>query len=211
MNSSMLEMIIIGYLAGSIPTAYLVGKLFYNINIFEHGSKNMGATNVFRVLGSKAFAITLLCDMLKGMIPVLLLPLHFSHSYNEIVFSRIVISISAIIGHTLSPWVGFKGGKGVATGFGCFMAIAPASAFSSAIIFIIVLSLSKFVSLSSIIASSFLPIFILFYAEPSYEYSFKLAAFAFLVSLFIIYKHKSNIIRLIHGTELSIKINKNNP
>lgn len=199
MSASYIYPLLIGYACGSIPTAYWLGLVFYKMNIFEHGSKNMGATNVFRVLGKMPFAITLLIDILKGMAAVLitakLIPTPVA------LFSA---AAAAICGHTLSFWVKFKGGKGVATGLGIFLALTPKASALCLLVFLIVLVLKKMVSLGSISASFSLPFLIYYFQEGGPVYTIWLTAFAALVSAFIIYKHRANIIRIFKGEELAL-------
>ena len=189
---------IIGYLLGSIPTAYWLGLIFYKCNVFEKGSKNMGATNVYRVLGTLPFAITLLGDILKGMAAVLLtarlLP------YPSAVFTA---AAASLIGHTLSFWVKFKGGKGVATGLGVFLALATRASVASLIVFGVTLISSKMVSLSSIFAALSLPLFIFYFQELG-TYNTHLLTFAAVVAIFVVFKHKANISRIISGTEAKL-------
>ncbi|HNW36376.1 MAG TPA: glycerol-3-phosphate 1-O-acyltransferase PlsY [Candidatus Ozemobacteraceae bacterium] len=189
-----------GYLLGSLPTAYLLCRIFYGINIFEHGSKNMGATNVHRVLGSKPFAATLLLDILKGFAAVLLAVSFFSGPEN-VVLTGLSAGAAAIIGHTLSIWVRFKGGKGVATGLGVFLALAPKASIAAMVIFLLVLVSSSFVSLGSIAAAGALPFLIIQFNECGDPWLPWFVGFASLVAGFVIYKHKANIIRLWNGQE----------
>ena len=191
--SSPYTLLIISYLVGSFPTGYLVGKIVYGINLFEHGSKNVGATNALRVLGKKAGVFVLTVDALKGAIPVIVatysLNLHYQWS--------LAIGFFAIFGHTFSPFIKFKGGKGVATSAGTFLALAPLAMGSSLVTFIVVVTCTKFVSLGSILASIVLPIACaMFYpAKPVIWQA------CTLLTIFIIYKHRSNLGRLIRGEE----------
>jgi len=192
--------ILTGYLCGSIPTAYWLGLSFYRLNIFEHGSRNMGATNVYRVLGRTPFAITLGIDVLKGMTAVLITARLFSDT-PEAVF---VAAAAALCGHTLSFWVKFKGGKGVATGLGVFMALAIKSSLATLGVFLLVLIASGMVSLGSIIAAASLPFFIFYFQELGIVYTPYLTAFAGLVAAFVVFKHKTNIQRILKGQESKI-------
>lgn len=192
-----------GYLCGSIPTAYLIGRVFYRINIFEHGSKNMGSTNVYRVLGKKPFAATLLIDILKGMAAVYLTAAYFA-SPPETLF---LAAAAALCGHTLSFWVKFKGGKGVATGLGVFLALATKASVASLGVFLVTLFASGMVSLGSILAAASLPAFIFHFQELGPAYTPFLTAFSAIIATFIIYKHKTNILRILKGEELKIGLN----
>lgn len=199
--------VLIGYFCGSIPTAWLIAKIFYKINIFEHGSKNMGSTNVYRVLGTKPFAATLAIDVLKGMLAVILSTklffeaMHLPDAPNYVFISAIM----ALVGHTLSFWVKFKGGKGVATGLGVFIALSSNAAFSALGVFIIILFAGRMVSLSSICAAASLPFFVWQFKETGI-YTTVLTVFTTIIALFVIFKHKSNISRIINGTESKLTL-----
>jgi glycerol-3-phosphate acyltransferase PlsY len=189
-----------GYLCGSLPTAYWLGLTIYRLNIFEHGSKNMGATNVYRVLGKIPFAATLIIDILKGMAAVFIVAGLFPET-PETVFAA---AAGAMCGHTLSFWVRFRGGKGVATGLGVFLALATKSSIACLLVFLVVLITSGMVSLGSIIAAAALPFFILYFNELGPVYNPYITAFSALVAVFVIYKHRANIQRIIRGEELKI-------
>ena len=187
---------LIGYFCGSIPTAWLICKIFYGINIFEHGSKNMGSTNVYRTVGGKAFAANLAIDVLKGMIPVLL-SAKLWPTHPQVVFAAAAM---AMFGHTFSFWVKFRGGKGVATGLGVFIALAGYWALGALAVFIIVLVITRMVSVSSMLAAASLP-FLMWYGNVLGSYTIYITVFSAIVAVFVIYKHKSNIQRIINGTE----------
>ncbi len=199
MNMEWLYAALIGYFFGSIPTAWLICKIFYKINIFEHGSKNMGSTNVYRTVGGKAFAATLAIDVLKGMVPVLLSAKLWANT-PQVVF---VAAAFAMIGHSLSFWVKFKGGKGVATGLGVFIAFAGYNALYALAVFLVVLFITRMVSISSILAAISLPFF-LWYGNVLGVYCPYITGFAAVVALFVTYKHKSNIQRILKGTEAKL-------
>lgn len=185
-----------GYIFGSIPTAWIICKVFYGINILEQGSKNMGSTNVYRTVGSKAFAATLGIDVLKGMLPVLVAG-NIWRSYPQMVFAA---AAGAMLGHTFSFWVKFKGGKGVATGLGVFIALSGNQALYALGTFLLVLLITRMVSVSSIVAATALP-FYLWHGKVLGEYNLYITTFSAVIALFVIIKHKTNIQRLIKGTE----------
>lgn len=187
---------LIGYFCGSIPTAWLICKIFYGINIFEHGSKNMGSTNVYRTVGGKAFAANLAIDVLKGMVPVLL-SAKLWPTHPQVVFAAAAM---AMFGHTFSFWVKFRGGKGVATGLGVFIALAGYWALGALATFLIVLVITRMVSVSSMLAAASLP-FLMWYGNVLGSYTIYITVFSAIVAIFVIYKHKSNIQRIINGTE----------
>ena len=182
---------LIAYLSGSIPFGVFVAKT-QNINICDHGSGNIGATNVARILGKKAGLITLAGDLLKGWGMVFLASLFFEKS---IIIA--LVGLSVFLGHLFSIFLKFKGGKGVATGLGVFSFLMPLPTLLSAGIFALTLRVSGYVSLSSILAAISLPIFGIFFRMPlPYIY------LAVIVVLFTMQKHNDNIVRLINGEEV---------
>jgi len=199
--------VVLGYLCGSIPTAYWLAKYIYRINIFEHGSRNMGATNIHRVLGGGPFFFTLALDICKGTVAVLIPALLMKPLPAPMVL-KLIGGASAIAGHTLSFWVSFRGGKGVATGLGVFLALAPMSSIGALFVFLVTLLLSGFVSLGSILASISLPIFIFRFREGGDDWHGFLATFSAVIAAFIIYKHRLNIQRMLKGEELSLHHSK---
>jgi acyl phosphate:glycerol-3-phosphate acyltransferase len=202
-----LMIIILAYLLGSIPTSVWVSQRFFGIDIREYGSGNAGATNVYRVLGSKWGTVVMLIDMLKGMAAVQLAWLLPEYADSETLFQNLqtILGMTAVLGHIFPIWADFRGGKGVATVFGMVLGISPITAVSCVGIFGIVLYLTRFVSLSSILASIAFPIFILviFNVEnPLYR------VFAIAVALMVVLTHQKNIGRLLRGEETKIPILK---
>lgn len=202
-----LFLIICAYLIGSIPTALIISRKFFGIDIRDYGSGNMGATNTYRVLGSKYGTIVMVCDILKGMAAVALYNLlsHYIHNGNSLDRTNFMIGLglSAVIGHVFPIWAGFKGGKGVATLLGMVLAIQPVIALSCISVFILVLYLTRFVSLSSILAALMLPISVLWIWN---ENEFLYRTFALLVAVLVIVTHRVNIARLLRGAESRIPI-----
>lgn len=191
-----LVFLVVAYFLGSLPNGLYVAK-FNGVNIMEEGSKNTGATNVFRVLGAKYGIFVLLLDALKGYIP-LFVASKLGVNGNGLV----LVGLMAVIGHTFSPFLKFKGGKGVATSLGIFIFLAPLPMFLTLIMFFIVVGISKYVSLGSVLASVMLPLLILFLPiNKSLSSSTFLFVISALLGIYIIYKHKSNIVRLKNGTE----------
>lgn len=183
----------IAYFCGAFPTSYLLGKIFYRVNLFEHGSKNVGATNAFRVLGKKPGIFVLLFDATKGFGPVAAGLYLFPEKNTEI----LLVGLTAILGHSFSIFLKFRGGKGVATSAGVFIALLPKALLAALVIFAITLKLSAYVSLSSILAAVCFPFFSwYFYPEQQIAVWFSL-----LMSLFIVVKHRTNIARIKSGTE----------
>ena len=204
-----LFLIICAYMIGSIPTALIVSRKFFGIDIREFGSGNMGATNTFRVLGSKYGTIVMVCDILKGMAAVALynfLP-YYLHQGSGIERTNLMIGLglSAVLGHVFPLWADFKGGKGVATLFGMILAIQPVIAGSCVAVFLLVLYFTRFVSLSSILAGLMLPISVLWIWN---EHEILYRIFALFVALLIIITHQKNIGKLLRGVESRIPILK---
>jgi glycerol-3-phosphate acyltransferase PlsY len=192
--------LLLTYVVGSIPTGYLIVKKMKGIDIRTVGSGNIGATNVNRVMGTKWFIVVLLLDAIKGFLPVLFSVILFK----DMPLVPILSGIAAILGHTFTIFLNFKGGKGVATSLGVFFALAPISIISCLIIFLIVLYLFKYVSLGSIIAAVLFPAFVFIYGEGGYLNL--ILIFAFAAAVFIFYMHKENIKRLMNGTESRFEI-----
>ena len=197
-------LIISAYLIGSIPTAYWIGKVFFNIDIREHGSKNMGASNTFRVLGSVWGIIVLVIDMGKGIAAVQLV--HAVHSSDwlssELTFWKLIFGLVAVSGHIFPVFAGFRGGKGVATLFGVVLAIQPWTALISIGAFLVVVFLTKYISLGSIIAVIVFAACVWFAVKETNVY---LRWFSVIAALLVIIMHRSNIKRLIAGTENKFK------
>jgi glycerol-3-phosphate acyltransferase PlsY len=189
------------YLLGSIPIGYLLVRLFRRQDIRSVGSGNIGATNVLRYGGKSLGAITFLLDVLKGSGSVLLGALLAAHlapampSRN----AQALAALFAVLGHIFPIWLRFRGGKGVATGFGVFLVAAPCAALAAIAVFALVLLLTRYVSLASVLGSFSFPIFAIFLTHGPRPPFFIAVKFA--VALLIIAKHHQNIRRLIDGTE----------
>jgi glycerol-3-phosphate acyltransferase PlsY len=181
--------ILASYLLGATPTSYIAGRVGRGIDLREHGSKNLGATNVYRILGWKYAIPVALFDIAKGAVPVLL----FSHP----AWLTVAVGGAAVLGHMFSPYVSFKGGKGVATAAGMFLALAPVAVLLAIVVWALCLWLTGYVSLSSIVAVLTVPISISL-LQPGSPYTFW--ASIVLVAL-IIFAHRRNIRRLLDGTE----------
>ena len=190
----------VAYLLGSIPTAIWVGKRFYGLDVREHGSKNAGATNTFRVLGKKPGISVLIVDVLKGLAAVLLpqLLLDSSLEHNDLVNIKIVSAITVILGHVFPLFAGFKGGKGVATSLGVIFALHPPAALICLVIFLIVFLIFHFVSLGAIVTAISFPLLIIIVFK---EKSIPLNVFAIVIGVAVVITHKKNIKRLIEGCE----------
>lgn len=188
--------IIIAYLLGSIPSALIVGKISKKIDIRNHGSGNLGATNAFRVLGTKAGIIVTLADILKGTIATLV-PLVVA-LYVDIDVSRLLVGLFAVVGHTFPLFANFKGGKAVATSAGIILGVNPIMFLIVLGTFIIILYLTKYVSLSSMLTGIIASIVAYFIAD------LFLFFVILILTLFICIRHKDNIKRIINKTEPKI-------
>ncbi len=204
-------LIVLAYLIGSVPTAVLVSKKVYGIDIREHGSGNAGATNTFRILGTKAGSVVMFVDMMKGYLAVelayvavkLSLISVFTLSSEQFTNLQVVLGIAAVLGHIFPIWAEFRGGKGIATLFGMILSIQPLVAISLVGVFILMLFLTRYVSLSSISASIAFPVLIVFIFNAP-ELSYKL--FAISTALLVVLTHYKNIGRLLNGNESKVPI-----
>jgi len=200
-------LLILAYIIGSIPTSVWVSKHFFDIDIRDYGSGNAGATNTYRVLGAKWGTFVMVIDVLKGLVAtslVVLLPSYMNNAFEKTNI-MVGLGLSAIVGHIFPIFADFKGGKGVATLFGMIIALQPIVAVCCVGVFLLVLFLTRFVSLSSILASVSFAVFILFIwneKEPLYR------IFAVSVALMVILTHQKNINRILKGTESKVPILK---
>ncbi|NOR23711.1 MAG: glycerol-3-phosphate 1-O-acyltransferase PlsY [Desulforhopalus sp.] len=192
---------VMGYLVGAIPFGLVVSKMV-GVDVRTQGSRNIGATNVNRVLGKKLGFITLICDCLKGLLPMyfaaVLLP---ESETKEMVVA--LTGVMAVLGHMFPVYLRFRGGKGVATGMGVFLYLSPLAIAISLVVFVATVALSGFVSAGSLLASGLIPLWLYFLGA-----SKTTIAAAASVALLIWLKHHENINRLIHGKEQSWKKKK---
>jgi glycerol-3-phosphate acyltransferase PlsY len=203
---TLLAIILVSYIVGSFPSGIVLGKALKGIDIREQGSKNMGATNVLRVLGPKVAIPVLLLDMIKGAVAVIL----FSHINlgdlaMDLHWLKLIAGIAAIFGHIFSIWVKFKGGKGVATGAGVLFGLMPLEAGFAILLFILVVSVTRYVSLGSILATIFILVSLL--AEIGYLGVIipkPYMVLAILLVILILFTHRQNVGRLIRGEENKI-------
>lgn len=200
-------LIILAYLIGSIPTSVWVSKAFFKIDIRDYGSGNAGATNTYRVLGKKWGTFVMIIDVLKGFLATSLyifLPFYMNSEWDRVNL-MIGLGMSSILGHIFPIFADFRGGKGVATLFGMIIAIQPLVALCCVGVFLLVLYLTRFVSLSSILAGIAFAIFILYIfneAETLYR------IFAIAVALLVVLTHQKNIGRILKGKESKVPILK---
>jgi acyl phosphate:glycerol-3-phosphate acyltransferase len=202
-----LLLIVLAYFIGSIPTSVWVSKYFFDIDIREYGSGNAGATNTFRVLGSKWGTLVMISDMLKGLAAVklaFLIPFYVEYDTARVGLQT-ALGLAAVVGHIFPIWADFRGGKGVATLFGLVIGISPWTALSCGGVFLLVLYLTRFVSLSSILASIAFPVFILVIFNVEHN---TYRVFAIAVALLVLFTHQKNIGRILRGSESKVPILK---
>jgi glycerol-3-phosphate acyltransferase PlsY len=207
MNEMML--VVLAYLLGSIPTSIWISKAVFGIDIRDYGSGNPGATNTFRVLGSKWGTFVMIADITKGVIATSLYILIPFYLQNELARTNfmIVLGLAAVLGHIFPIWADFKGGKGVATILGMALAIQPIVALICIVVFLITLFTTRFVSLSSMLASIVFMVLILFIFKEK-ETSYRV--FAIIVALMVVVTHQKNIGRILNGKENKAPLFKKN-
>ena len=208
--------LVLAYFLGAIPTSYWIARRVAGIDLREHGSGNLGATNVFRTLGGWWGGLVLLLDMLKGAVPVLLmsvlldartahapLPLHLPPDV-----LRIAAGFVAAIGHTLSPFVGFHGGKGISTTAGAFSVLAPYPLITVLVVWGIAFAFGRIVSLASLCSTIVLPVAVAFFEWRSESFSKTIFGFTLVIVVWVLFKHRANIRRLADGTESELREGK---
>lgn len=201
--------LVAAYLLGAIPFSLIIGKQVKGIDLREHGSGNLGATNVYRNLGAGWGGLCLLLDMAKGALAVGLttiavlfveadthLPLYLTGD-----IYRIIAAVLSILGHSFSPFASFRGGKGIATTAGAFVTLEPLAILAAVIVFAAVFAATRIVSLGSICAAAVFPIATLFFELRSRDMSETLIGFSFILAILVIWRHRANIRRLQEGTE----------
>ncbi|MGD2045920.1 MAG: glycerol-3-phosphate 1-O-acyltransferase PlsY [Gemmatimonadota bacterium] len=187
-------LLVLAYLIGAIPTSYIIGKAFHGIDLREHGSGNLGATNAFRILGAKSAIPVVLLDMAKGFVPA-----WFFGDLAGVGFGwTLAFGSAAILGHMFSVWVGFKGGKGMATSAGVFVSLAPWAVLGSLVVWLALTFGTGYVSLGSIVAAILTPILV---ALTPHEGGDTLLWFSVALAVVVVWAHRSNIGRLLRGEE----------
>ena len=192
--------IILAYIVGSIPTSVWWGKRFHGVDVREHGSRNAGATNTFRVLGWKAGLPVLLIDVLKGFLPVRILPNFTSYEVDSDAWMwfRVALVLATVVGHLYPVFANFKGGKGVATSLGGVLAVHPGAALVCIGVFAVVFLATKYVSLGSLFAALSYPISVAF---GWHETSDVKVGFSIVLCALVFWTHRQNIGRLLKGEE----------
>lgn len=187
-------LIIVSYLIGAIPFSLVIGKVFFNKDIRRHGSGNLGATNSFRILGKEAGFVILFLDILKGTIPVIL-----GHIFAPDDFHVFILGLVAALGHVFSIFIKFQGGKAVATSAGAVLGYNPLLFIILLSVFLITLKLSKYVSLSSMVAA------VTFLVASLFLQDWLMIIFAVIICVLVVVRHTSNIKKILNGTESKIK------
>src|ERR1700722_17036943 len=192
---------IVCYLIGSIPSGYLVART-QRIDIRQHGSRNIGATNVLRVMGKKWGYLVFLCDSSKGFLAVKLGMVIAAHSLLSPVVGGVIAAIACILGHNYTFWLGFKGGKGIATSAGVILALFPIIVICCVLaVWIVVFYVGKYVSLASIVAAEVLPFAVFLIVAKTGSEFWTLFGFSVLIGGLAVWRHQTNIVRLMNGTE----------
>jgi glycerol-3-phosphate acyltransferase PlsY len=193
MTLSSLPWFVAAYLVGAFPTSYVAGKLFKGIDLREHGSRNLGATNVYRVLGWKFAVPVAIVDILKGTLPVVA----FAPQVSDSALVAMLVGAMAVVGHVFSVFVGGKGGKGVATSAGVMLGLAPAAVAICMLVWLVLVRATGYVSLGSMLGAMALPIGLYVLHPDRRELVLPSVALAALIVLL----HRANIKRLLNGTE----------
>ena len=191
---TLIIILIVSYFLGAIPNGLIFGKLFWNVDLRQHGSGNIGATNAWRVIGKSAGLLIFAMDFLKGFIAVYLAEIFLATP-----LAMVAAAFFAIVGHTLSIFIQFQGGKAVATGLGVISMMMPKVAAIVFLVWLAIVLITRYVSLGSIVASILVPILAI-----SFHYPLEFLSFGTFAATLIVLRHKDNIRRLINGTENKI-------
>lgn len=186
-------LVLASYLVGAVPTSYVVGRIGRGIDLREHGSGNLGATNAFRVLGWRLALPVLLFDIFKGWLPTFAFPIWDGAVRPE---WALVYGATAVVGHVFSIYVGLRGGKGVATTGGVLIALAPAAAALGVVAWALVVALTRIVSLASLVAAIVIPVAVYVMRGPDAVFGLTIG-----LAVFVVFAHRSNIRRLLRGEE----------
>jgi acyl phosphate:glycerol-3-phosphate acyltransferase len=196
MLSQTLYFVLGGYLLGAIPFGKIIAKMAAKIDITQRGSKNIGATNVARELGLKWGLLTLCLDVLKGLLPVLVFAAASDKGDMASQMALAVVSLCPLLGHQFSVFMGFRGGKGVATALGIYLALSPISCVLGLFVFLLVMLKWDFVSLASMVSAGSIPIFLTLFHQPK-----TLVLASVIMAALIYFKHGENVLRLVKGKE----------
>ena len=205
-NSSVATSLLVlaGYLLGSIPFGLIFAKLFGGKDVREHGSGNIGATNVSRAAGPLAGILTLLMDAAKGAAAVWLAARFSDHASITMIFA----GVATLLGHCFPVWLKFKGGKGVATALGVYLALCPLAALVAVVLFVLVVVFWRYVSLASLTAAAAMPLLVYFLWAPGHAPPLVITLGTLFAAAIIFYKHDTNLQRLVDGTEPKYSLGK---
>lgn len=199
---SLFVVILISYLAGSIPFSYIAGKLLGGIDLREHGSGNLGASNTYRILGPKVAVFVLIADIAKGFFPVYFAPAIAWQQDVSSLWLMLAAALFAVVGHSYSIYLKLQGGKGIATSAGAFLALTPWACLAAVAVWGLVLALKKVVSLASLAAAIALPFIVYVFGRLGISSAhWSLLAVSIVISIVVIIRHRSNIQRLLSGRE----------
>lgn len=199
-----LVFVFVGYLLGSIPFGIILARIFGGQDVREHGSGNIGATNVSRVAGPVAGVLTLILDTAKGVAAVWLAGEFTEHNAS----AMILAGLGALLGHSFPVWLKFKGGKGVATALGVFLELCPMAALAALVVFVLVVAFWRYVSLGSLSAAAAMPLLVYFLWAPGHAPPLVITLGTLFAAALIFYKHDANLQRLVDGTEPKYSIGK---
>lgn len=193
------------YLVGSVPFGFLIGKA-RGVDVRTVGSKNIGATNVYRTVGKPWGLLAFACDFLKGLLPTLVAA-WYARSHGGPAHLALAVGVACVVGHTLTVFMKFRGGKGVATAFGMLVALMPWLVLTAFALFVAAVAISHYISLGSCLAAAFLAVAVWFpipYIHPEGRADMPLCVLVTLIAAFVVWKHRSNIARLAQGRENKI-------
>jgi len=218
---NLLIIVLLSYLVGSIPTSIIISKFVKGIDIRDHGSGNAGGSNVFRVLGWKYGILVIVLDALKGSLAVILIarlylgnfPFPNATPFDDFTLVQIIAGISAVLGHIWTIFADFKGGKGIATALGFLVTIITIDMLLAVVIFAIVVAISRYISLGSLSAAVSIPL-ILVIRENIFGIDIigyhTILPFTVAIAMLVVYTHRSNVLRLLKGSESRISLSKKN-
>lgn len=199
---SLVVVILVSYLAGSIPFSYIAGKLKCGIDLREHGSGNLGASNTYRIVGPKIALFVLIADIAKGFLPVYFAPMIAWQNDFSSLWLMLAAALFAVVGHSYSIYLKLQGGKGIATSAGAFLALTPWACLAAVAVWGMVLAAKKIVSLASLAAAVALPFIVYLFGKLNISSThWSLLAVSILISIVVIIRHRSNIQRLMGRRE----------
>jgi len=197
-SAAFILLLVLGaYLLGSIPFGLILAKIFGGKDVRQHGSGNIGATNVSRVAGPVAGVLTLLFDAGKGAVAVLIAARAAEHEASAMIFA----GIGALLGHCFPVWLKFKGGKGVATALGMYVALCPLATLAAVVVFLLVVAFWRYISLGSLSAAAAMPLLVYFLWAPGHAPPLVVTLGTLFAAALLFYKHDANLQRLLDGTE----------